>query len=226
MASLHSRPGESQKIPPVDASELEALKEQVIMLEGMVSTMMKANSDSGQILRFFMSSFKVESFTDLANLLLEHLAFLGIDACININTLNSSEFYSLNVENGEEEREYLELRRTEGRLFEDKNRLVVNYGNSALLIKNLPENAVERGELRDDLAILMDGIEAKIQTLLYRQREAEAQKVKSEFFNLMSHELKTPLNPIIGFSNRLSKKLKNLSPSDDRAFQAINQNVL
>ena len=70
---------------------------------------------------------------------------------------------------------------------------------------------------------------------LKRQREslrvseaeaAEANQAKSEFLANMSHELRTPMNSIIGFTNRLLKKLENeLDERNLDALQTVDRNA-
>lgn len=58
-----------------------------------------------------------------------------------------------------------------------------------------------------------------------RNKAEHASRVKSDFLASMSHELRTPLNSIIGFSQRLKRKLKaDLSPRDMDAVETIERN--
>ena len=62
---------------------------------------------------------------------------------------------------------------------------------------------------------------------LAKEREAEANRAKSRFLANMSHELRTPLNSIIGFSQILIRKLKNVVDAREMVgVEAIHRNGL
>jgi len=79
-------------------------------------------------------------------------------------------------------------------------------------IKALEEEISRRKKAEDELQKLKDGLEIKVKE---RTKELEieiemhkkSERVKSDFLSRMSHEFKTPLNAIIGFSEIL--KMKN-----------------
>lgn len=78
-------------------------------------------------------------------------------------------------------------------------------------IKNLEEEIRKRKEAQDELHKLKEGLEVKVKE---RTRELEieiemhkkSERVKSEFLSKMSHEFRTPLNAILGFSEILKMK--------------------
>jgi two-component system, OmpR family, sensor histidine kinase VicK len=56
------------------------------------------------------------------------------------------------------------------------------------------------------------------------ERQKEANKLKDEFINIAAHELRTPIQPILGLSNVLLSR--NLDPSEhDRLLGVINRNA-
>ncbi|MCG8407760.1 MAG: PAS domain S-box protein [Phycisphaerales bacterium] len=74
---------------------------------------------------------------------------------------------------------------------------------------------------------LLNDVRERSVALKKAKREAEqASNVKSEFLANMSHELRTPMNSIIGFTNRLLKKLcESLSERDLDALQTVDRNA-
>ncbi len=78
-------------------------------------------------------------------------------------------------------------------------------------IKDLEEEIRKRKDAEDELHKLKEGLELKVKE---RTRELEieiemhkkSERVKSEFLSRMSHEFRTPLNAILGFSEILKMK--------------------
>ncbi len=74
-------------------------------------------------------------------------------------------------------------------------------------------------------------VEVERTKLLIREREAReeaesANRVKSEFLSTMSHELRTPMNAIMGFTQRLLKKLgPSLEGRELDALQTVDRNA-
>lgn len=59
-----------------------------------------------------------------------------------------------------------------------------------------------------------------------KEESEKSSRVKSEFLASMSHELRTPMNSIIGFTNRLLKRLnETLSDRDLDALQTVERNA-
>jgi hypothetical protein len=52
--------------------------------------------------------------------------------------------------------------RPRGRLYEFRNRLIVNDKHVSFLVKNMPEDDNEAGEIRDVVAAIIEGLEAKV----------------------------------------------------------------
>jgi plasmid stability protein len=62
-----------------------------------------------------------------------------------------------------------ELLRDKGRLYEFGKRIICNDKHVSVLIKNMPEDENEKGKVRDYIAVLIEGMEARYRDIL-RQR--------------------------------------------------------
>jgi len=85
------------------------------------------------------------------------------------------------------------------------------------------EVVAQTEKLRDNILLLETEVQQHKGTLLSLERSKldaqQANQAKSEFLMKMSHEFRTPLNAIIGFSQRLLNKLK--STVSEREYSAL-----
>ncbi len=210
---------------PDHASEINSLQQELNAARQMTFKMMSASGEVGDTLQFLKSTFATKTFEELAAVSLDYLAASGYQSCLLFQGIDGPKFFTLNVNDEMIDRIFLSKHIDEGRIWEAHGRIIINFEHSSLLINNPPQDDTKRGELRDTLAILMDGIEAKVKNILLAGQTDEARNVKNAFFSLMTHELKTPLNPIIGFSTHLSRKLKDeLNERDLKAINSIRDN--
>lgn len=84
----------------------------------------------------------------------------------------------------------------------------------SLLIEGLEQTINQTLKLKNELS------EERIKLIEAKQRAEEADKLKTIFLGNMSHELKTPLNSIIGFSNHILDE-KIVDPDEVFKYQKI-----
>ena len=63
------------------------------------------------------------------------------------------------------------------------------------------------------------------QFIARKEAEAEAEKLKDEFFALVSHELRTPLTSVIGYTDMLEKTEADLSERGHEMIEVIRRNA-
>ncbi len=205
--------------------EIEQLKNELSDAKAMALDIMRSSAETGQVLQFLKQCFATDSFSGLAHHLLEFLSNIDLKSCLLIHGVEGELFFTLDADQEMIDRSFLEKHQYSSRICYKNERLVVNFSHCSLLINNFPDDEVKAGKLRDTLAILMDGVNEKVNSIILANRAQEARNVKDAFFTLMSHELRTPLNPIIGYSTRLLRKLEGfLDDKDKRAFETIKKN--
>lgn len=192
-------------------AELDKLQSQLDVAQEIARIAMNSSSDLGVVVQFMKDSFSLVSYEALAHHLIETLQKFDLQACVSLEThagrtLICSFDSSDEIKSGES---FLSEHVLDGRIVELDNYLQINYEKSSVLCKHKNLSADRIGQLRDVLALLMDGVEARVNSLILFEQARDARQSKDEFFALMSHELRTPLNPIIGFSTRMEKYIGN-----------------
>jgi|GEM_PF-5288799 len=205
---------------------VHALTEEIESLRRLTFSTMQASGDMGLVIAFLKESFTVPDYEHLATALLNTAKELNLDATVSLETSNGRIFKSSTDSLDHYVKVEMKYQMSQGRIIENGDTLQINYPSASLLIHNLPREEERRGQLRDTLALLLDGAEARVNSLMLTEKAREARQSKEEFFALMSHELRTPLNPIIGYSTRLEKKLgKDIDEKHAGAIKSIGDNA-
>ena len=95
-----------------------------------------------------------------------------------------------------------ELLREKGRLYPFGQRLLVNDSHVSFLVKNMPEDETEEGKIRDYVAVLIEGMEARYKEIL-RQRVLNNVTQKLE---TLTHKLLAIVNDDQSKKNELLNK--------------------
>jgi len=208
-----------------DKNTVEALEQELQMSQSMIHTVMQNSSDLGLIVGFLRQSFTIADFDQLAEALIEHLEQQGFDSSVLLLTDSGNLFVSNTPEQKELDNEFILSNRDGGRIVESGSRILLSFEHVSLLVTNMTDDDERRGSLRDTLAILVEGLEAKVIALMAEHQVMVATQAKEEFYAIMSHELKTPLNSIIGFSNLLERRMEaQASERESKALAAIHDN--
>jgi len=145
----------------------EALNKQVTDSQTATMQIMNFYGDLGQILEFYKVSISATDFSELATQLFEVTGAYGLSCSIQFHLPDEVLNYGDSGEISPLEANVLELARKKERFFSFDKRLVINYENFSLLIKNMPiEDAERTGTLRDSLGVLCNAVEARVSSLL------------------------------------------------------------
>jgi DNA-binding response OmpR family regulator len=171
--------GSDYLIKPVQPSELlqkmklaiknrqvhsETLAGQTMAIETAM-TAMTSMSEQGVVLDFMRRSFAVDSIEELARLIVEVTANYGLENSVQICGSREIVYASTHEPVSPLEQELLVRLKDAGRLRGIKNDLVANFGAITQLNQNMPEDEEKCGRLRDHIAILLEGAEARLQVL-------------------------------------------------------------
>jgi CheY-like chemotaxis protein len=142
--------------------EKRQLREMAGYAQRTAFTAMTSMGELGIVLDFLRKSFACADSLALAQAILGSLDQYGLQGAVQIRIGNEAENRSAAGSNLPLETSVLNHARSQGRIFEFKNRSVHNHGGITILVKNMPLEDAERcGRLRDNLAILAEGAEAR-----------------------------------------------------------------
>ncbi|HEC20534.1 MAG TPA: response regulator [Gammaproteobacteria bacterium] len=171
--------GSDYLIKPVQPSELlqkvklaiknkqahsEVLAGQSMAMETAM-TAMTSLGEQGVVLDFMRRSFAVSSIEELARLIVEVSSSYGLENTVQICGSREIIYASTHEPVSPLEQELLVRLKDAGRLREIKDDLVANFGAITQLILGMPEDEEKRGRLRDHIAVLLEGAEARLQVL-------------------------------------------------------------
>lgn len=128
-------------------------------------TAITSAGEQGVVLDFMRRSFLVNTIEDLARLIVEATSMYGLDNSVQIRTADGDVNVSSAQPMSPLEIELLTRLKDAGRLRESGKRFIANFGNISQLIKNMPDDMEKQGRLRDHLAILLEGAEARLKSL-------------------------------------------------------------
>ncbi len=156
----------------------KALDKQVQDSQSATMQIMNFYGDLGQILEFYKVSINANSFEELSKLLFEVTTAYGLNCSIQYHLPGEVLNFGDKGEISPLEANVMELARKKERFFTFDARLIINYKNFSLLIKNMPIADPERtGTLRDSLGVLCNAVEARVDSLMTEQIDARKAQI-------------------------------------------------
>lgn len=149
----------------------QELAESIQEISKVAQTAMTASSEMGVVTQFIQQSCFCKSFEDLANAIFFSMSSYGLYTAIQIN--NSGKFLNFTPSSKARplEEQILTALREKGRILNLDNRLIINFPNVSILIKNMPEEDEERaGRLRDLLSALVSATDSRIEAINNEKR--------------------------------------------------------
>lgn len=137
-------------------------------------TAMSSMGELGVVLQFLQKSFDCADADMLAAALLEALGQYGLQGVVELRTDHESHAYSTRGACSPLEYSVLAHAREMERIFRFRSQMSVHYPHVTLVIINLPADEDFVGRLRDHLAVLVEGANARV-TALSNERQRLAQ---------------------------------------------------
>lgn len=131
--------------------------------QSLAMTSMKQASHYGYIMNFFKNLFHSTTPEEVASLFFDAMKFWSLNACLTLRLDDCMYFSSASDKQiNPIERKIFVALQDAGRLYAFGNRLLVNDSHASFLIKNMPTDEAEAGEVRDIVAAIIEGLEAKV----------------------------------------------------------------
>ncbi|MFL0798174.1 MAG: response regulator [Cellvibrionaceae bacterium] len=139
------------------SAERNQLEQQKSQANEMVMTALSSAGNLGIVLNFLREGLKVTARKNLADVAISAVKKYNLDACLLLRHTAGNITRSTNTINQLEQELLERAAHMEARIFEKGNRLILNYSDVSMLIKNMPvDNEVLMGELRDHLASIAE----------------------------------------------------------------------
>lgn len=153
--------------------------------EALAMTSMKQASHYGYIMNFFKNLFHSSTSEEVATLFFEAMDFWNLKACLALR-IEECVYFSSATSNqiSPIERKIFVALQDAGRLCPFSNRLLINDSHASFLIKNMPKDEAEAGEVRDIVAAIIEGLEAKVVDL---KRQAGLNLVTNKLNNTINN---------------------------------------
>jgi len=192
---------------------------------------MENSSDLGSTINFVKSATRCTDYQSLAMCIFDAVKVYSDLAVIEMVGAKSNYYFSstqtdpLSVQSfdleSEKLKEFLIENKSETRIVQDKDFIQMNHPHLIVTAKGLPVDDICRmGRIADNLAILCDTADRFTSELLLREKTQLMEQTKKRFISSISHELNTPMNAILGFSQLISARGPE-QPMGDKGVLAL-----
>ncbi|PKO91391.1 MAG: hypothetical protein CVU16_08220 [Betaproteobacteria bacterium HGW-Betaproteobacteria-10] len=141
-------------------------------LESIANGFLRNISETGVLLEFVRGNLGLTSYEALAERLLEATNRYGVSCHVQVRHAGGCLTRTPAGKASPLEESVLEKSAMMGRVFQFSRRLVVNYSTVSTLVIDLPDDDIEQGKIRNDIAILAETAEAISETIAMRQESA------------------------------------------------------
>lgn len=169
---------------------LANLGQQASTASNIAMQAMTMSSELGQILQFMQSSFNVKDIDSLIKEALDVTQNFDLKICMQVQVGNGNPvhtFCDAGIPTPLEE-SILSQSKIKGRIFDFRNRTIINYPNISMLIKNMPLDNPERyGMIKDNICFLAEAMQSRIMNLVMEQ---EIDKQRGSILEILNQTTK------------------------------------
>jgi len=197
--------------------QLDVIQEQMLSAQDMAMTMMKTQSELGEVVQFSRNVSRANNIEAFTTTLFDTLARFGLESSIQINLLSGAlhRRSDAGALTGMEQ-ELFELSSGAGRITSFGNKCIYTSKHLVLLVKNVPLEDIElAGRLRDHLAIVVDSADVSLRLI---EQDLQLKQKKIEVSG-------TSLNTINNEFDSILDRLKQMDSQAKQAFESLSLNI-
>lgn len=151
------------------ASERSSFRQQASYAQQVAMTAMTSMGELGVVLQFLSKCFACRSAPEVAQEVINSLDQYGLKGAVQIRAGHENLIVSTTGGNTSVDGEIIHKLHGVGRIFEFKTRMVINYDYASVLMNDVPDDNEQRGRIRDNVAMLVEGAHARVASLLVEQ---------------------------------------------------------
>lgn len=138
-------------------NEKQSLNSEKNTLQNMAMSFLSAMGESGVLQKFMQASLNCNTLEELCNQLVEAIRNFGLNCSVLIRDGQTVTILATHDKPSEIERAILEQAASMGRIFQFRQKMVVNYDHVSVIIDNMPTEDTEKcGRIRDNITILAE----------------------------------------------------------------------
>ncbi|MBE1299495.1 MAG: response regulator [Alteromonadaceae bacterium] len=196
------------------------LKEQLDYASQTAFQAMSAQSEMGIILKGVQGVIEAESFEELCDAVFSCMAQFDLKCTLYYEISGAPQFQaSPGRTSSTIEQEIILKIRAKERIWTKGHRAIFTFGDTSLLILNMPEDQEKTGRLRDSLCFLMEAFDVKTDGLNKQQALVDAENWQQSIKNITllltkaSHELQHSVDSSTSTIRQMMQDLDMLLPS-------------
>lgn len=194
------------------------LSEKEAKSRAMAFASMKEASQYGFITQFLKKLMACQNEEQLADLFFAATDFFAFKASLCFHKDDELLFFGpCRQPVSPIEQNIFRLLISEGRLYPFQSRLMVNDQHVSFLVKDMPQDDVESGKLRDVVAVLVEGMEAK-------WRDLHRQRTMSNMVDALQHSMTELADTIRQYDKRLESLIGDLNNEIRMSFHILELN--
>lgn len=148
------------------SSERSSFRQQANYAQKVAMTAMTSMGELGMVLQFLSKCFSCANAAEVAREVLVALDHYSLRGAVQIRLPQDTLTETTAGGNPAEFAVIFDKLRSIGRIFEFKTRMVINYEHVSILMSHVPDDAEVRGRIRDNVAMLAEGGEARVTSLI------------------------------------------------------------